>query len=66
MQEAIRAQPGGLRGWWREFDADQSNMIEFNEFLKMLENLEIFDEQRNVYMMFHFFDRSDVGYFNLQ
>lgn len=63
MQYAINRVSGGLDTWWTKFDADGSNMIEFNEFLKMLEHLEIFEQQRNVYLMFHLFDRSDKGYF---
>lgn len=63
LQEAVNKLEKGIDQWWLTFDTDKSNMIEFDEFLKMLEDLEIFDQQRNVYLLFHLFDSQDVGYF---
>lgn len=63
LRSAVLSLENGLEHWWVKFDEDKSDMIEFDEFLKMLEDLEIFEMQRNVYLMFHLFDSLDVGCF---
>ena len=64
IQKKIASLDGGIRPWFDIFDKDRSDQIELVEFLKMLEYLSLFVDQRLVVMLFKLFDRSDRGYFS--
>lgn len=63
LRKQIAKLPQGVREWYSTFDADGSDRIELAEFLRMLEQLEIYVEQRVVTMLFQLFDRAGDGYF---
>ena len=53
----------GVQGWFKHFDVDKSDMIELDEFIKMVQYLGIILEDRIGIMLFRIFDRSNQGYF---
>ena len=63
MRKQISKLPQGVREWYATYDADGSDRIELAEFLRMLEQLEIYVEQRVVTMLFQLFDRAGDGFF---
>ena len=54
----------GVRGWYMHFDKDDSDEIELNEFIKMIQFLKIKITDRLGIMLFRVFDRQNLGYFN--
>lgn len=54
----------GVRGWYKHFDKDDSDEIELNEFIKMIQFLKIKITDRLGIMLFRVFDRQNLGYFN--
>ena len=64
LQKKIKLLDQGIKQWYRTFDADGSDQIELDEFLRMLEYLRIStEENRVVTMLFALFDRNDHTYF---
>jgi len=63
LQKNIKQLDQGIRQWYVNFDVDGSDKIEMDEFLRILKSLDIFVDQRVVYMLFKLFDRSDNNYF---
>jgi len=47
----------GIRGWFLQFDRDNSNKIELNEFIDMVRFLNIEISDRLGIMLFRLFDR---------
>ena len=64
IQKEVKLLPQGVKDFYKIFDKDRSDKIEFVEFLRMLEYLKIAVQENKVRMLFGLFDRQDAGYFN--
>ena len=51
----------GLRGWYTHFDQDNSDEIEFREFVNMVIFIKIEIGDRIGIMLFRLFDRRNIG-----
>ena len=54
-----------IEDYYNTYDQDGSNEIELDEFLMMLELIQIEVEERKVQMCFRLFDREENDYFGL-
>lgn len=54
----------GIRGWFLQFDRDNSDAIELNEFIEMVRFLNIEISDRLGIMLFRLFDRQNQGFFS--
>jgi len=66
VRRKIAAMDRGVQGideWFKYFDHDGSREIELDEFIKMMQHLNIVLEDRIGIMLFRVFDRADQGCF---
>lgn len=64
MRKRTEAISQGTRGWFNQFDINNSDRIELAEFKKMLQSQELKFDERITTMLYLVFDRNQNGHFS--